>query len=167
MIHARIQRGKQAGVALAVSLFLLLVLTIIGLTAVRMTTLQGRMAANYQFQNLAFQGAESVIRRVVGEVRAEVNPPTGVTQNILISAISSTSLATAPQRNFAINTTNVNVAANAVVTYQGQSRADGYSMRAGEGIVAHRFQITANSAVPNVNVQAEHQQGISRIGPGF
>ncbi len=52
----------QRGAILVTSLLLLLVLTIIGLTAMRMTSLQERMAGSTRDLNLAFQGAEAALR---------------------------------------------------------------------------------------------------------
>ncbi|WP_187672349.1 pilus assembly PilX family protein [Zestomonas carbonaria] len=58
--------------ALLVSLVLLLLLTIIAITAATQSSLQERMAANSQQQNVAFQAAESGIRGWIAEY--ESNP---------------------------------------------------------------------------------------------
>ncbi|MDN6871388.1 pilus assembly PilX family protein [Pseudomonas citronellolis] len=55
-------RASQSGMALLVSLILLLLLTIIAITAATRSSLQERMAANSQQQNVAFQAAESGIQ---------------------------------------------------------------------------------------------------------
>lgn len=52
----------QRGVALVVSLILLVVATLIGLAGVRGTSLQERMSANMYDRSLAFQRAESALR---------------------------------------------------------------------------------------------------------
>lgn len=57
----RSPRGQQ-GIVLVVCLLLLLVLTLIGLTATRSTTLQQRMAANQYGRQMAFQAAEAGLR---------------------------------------------------------------------------------------------------------
>lgn len=54
-------RGNR-GVALFISLVLLLVLTIIGVSSVQTTTLETRMARNDHDSMLAFQAAESALR---------------------------------------------------------------------------------------------------------
>ncbi|MNM85155.1 hypothetical protein D3C81_972640 [compost metagenome] len=54
--------ASQTGMALLVSLVLLLLLTIIAITAATQSSLQERMAANSQQQNVAFQTAESGIQ---------------------------------------------------------------------------------------------------------
>ena len=53
---------RSRGVALFISLVLLLVLTIIGVSAVQTTTLETRMARNEHDRLLAFQAAESALR---------------------------------------------------------------------------------------------------------
>lgn len=58
----RTARRDQRGVALIVSLVLLLVATLIGLAAVRSTSLQEHMSANMYDRSLAFQRAESALR---------------------------------------------------------------------------------------------------------
>ena len=53
---------RQTGIALFISLVLLLVLTIIGVSAVQTTSLEERMARNTHDSILAFQAAESALR---------------------------------------------------------------------------------------------------------
>lgn len=63
-------RAKQSGMALLVSLVLLLLLTIVAITAASQSSLQSRMAANSQQQNVAFQTAESGIQAWIAEYEA-------------------------------------------------------------------------------------------------
>ena len=60
--HSLSSRHKNAGVALFISLVLLLMLTIIGVSSVQTTTLEVRMARNENDTLLAFQAAESALR---------------------------------------------------------------------------------------------------------
>jgi|HigsolmetaAR206D_1030411.scaffolds.fasta_scaffold02699_5 Tfp pilus assembly protein PilX len=53
---------RQRGTILVTSMLLLLVLTIIAVTAMQMTRMQERMAGNTRDVNLAFQGAEAALR---------------------------------------------------------------------------------------------------------
>lgn len=57
-----LQVRRHRGVALFISLVLLLVLTIIGVSSVQTTTLETRMARNEHDSLLAFQAAESALR---------------------------------------------------------------------------------------------------------
>jgi len=54
--------NRQKGVVLVVSLIMLLLLTIIGLTGTQVTSLEEKMTGNSRNQNLAFQSAESALR---------------------------------------------------------------------------------------------------------
>ena len=55
-------QSRQRGVALIMSLVMLLILTILGVSAVQTTSLQERMSRNARDNDLAFQGAESAVR---------------------------------------------------------------------------------------------------------
>jgi type IV pilus assembly protein PilX len=67
------QRSRQNGVALFISLVLLLVLTIAGVSAVQTTTLEERMARNSHDAMMAFQSAESALRQAETWMEANVN----------------------------------------------------------------------------------------------
>ena len=58
-------RHSQRGAALIVGLIILVVLTLIGVQAMRTSLVQERMAGNMRERNVAFQAAEAVLR--VGE----------------------------------------------------------------------------------------------------
>ena len=53
---------KQKGAVLAISLIILLLMTLIGVSAMQSTTLQEKMAGNLRDANLAFQAAEAGLR---------------------------------------------------------------------------------------------------------
>jgi len=55
-------KGDQSGAALAVSLIILVLITIVGLSSMRTTTQQEHMSANFLDRGLAFQSAETGIR---------------------------------------------------------------------------------------------------------
>jgi type IV pilus assembly protein PilX len=55
-------RDRQAGAVLIVGLVILLVLTLIGVTAMRSSLLEERMTGNIQDNQVAFQAAEAALR---------------------------------------------------------------------------------------------------------
>lgn len=55
-------KNRQEGVVLFMSLVMLLLLTVLGVSSIQTTTLQQRMARNANDSNLAFQAAESALR---------------------------------------------------------------------------------------------------------
>ena len=67
---------NQQGAILVVSLMMLLLLTIIGITAMNTVTMEERMAGNLRDSNLAFQGAEAALRDGEGTLEALTLEPT-------------------------------------------------------------------------------------------
>lgn len=61
---------SQRGVALIVSLILLILITLLGLAAVRGTTTQQRMTANFYDRSVAFQNAEAALAAGAAAVAA-------------------------------------------------------------------------------------------------
>lgn len=53
---------RQAGAVLVISLFILVVITLIGVSAIQTTTLEEKMTGNMRDHDLAFQAAESALR---------------------------------------------------------------------------------------------------------
>lgn len=54
---------RQRGAALAVSLIMLLIMTLIGVTAMQTTVIEERMAGNAKDSHVAFQSAEAALRQ--------------------------------------------------------------------------------------------------------
>lgn len=65
--------ASERGTALVFALVILLILTIIGVSAMNTTTLQEKMAHNLKDKNLAFQAAESALKRGETFVITETN----------------------------------------------------------------------------------------------
>jgi len=66
---------RKSGAVLIISLIILLLLTLIGATAIQTTSLEEKMAGNLRDKNLAFQAAETALR--AGETR--LNSPASLT----------------------------------------------------------------------------------------
>jgi len=64
---------SQRGSVLPISLFILLVLTIIGATSLNSTVMEEKMSSNFQKGNTAFQAAESSINRTYINVSASTD----------------------------------------------------------------------------------------------
>lgn len=65
-------RGRQRGAVLVVSLLMLLVMTLIGITGVQVTSLEEKMAGNTRDRNMAFQAAEAGLRAAEGVIATQV-----------------------------------------------------------------------------------------------
>lgn len=64
------QRSRQRGVALAVALILLVVITLVGLAAVGGTLMQQKMSANFYDRQVAFQATEAAMRQAALAIQA-------------------------------------------------------------------------------------------------
>lgn len=62
---------RQSGVALPVTLIFLVVMTMIGVAAIRNVSLEEKMSGNLRSQQLAFEAAEQVLRYCEGLVQAK------------------------------------------------------------------------------------------------
>jgi type IV pilus assembly protein PilX len=69
-----VSRNQQRGVTLVVVLMLLLVITLLGLTAMRGTVMQERMSGNSVARATAFQLAEAALREVEADLAAAGRP---------------------------------------------------------------------------------------------
>lgn len=63
MITVSTKQAYQRGAALVISLIILALMTLIGVTAIQVSTQQEKMVANARDSNNAFQAAESALRR--------------------------------------------------------------------------------------------------------
>lgn len=70
----------QKGAVLVVSLIILLLMTLVGITAMQVSTVQEKMASNLREQNIAFQAAEAALRRGEQVVPSGDYPATGCTK---------------------------------------------------------------------------------------
>ena len=68
-------KRRQVGVALIMALVFLILLTILGLTAMSTTILQEKMTANMKDKNLAFQAAESGLVAAEQWLNAQLSKP--------------------------------------------------------------------------------------------
>jgi type IV pilus assembly protein PilX len=144
---------KQQGAVLVISMVLLLVMTILGLTAASNATMESRMAANTQNLNFALQAAESAVEATVNDV------------NVLGQALNSTSVNQKIKLNSAYTLDNQPVASEAEINYLGQSPADGFSMGVNKNaFVAHNFEINGTGSMSG-NVTSRTAQGVYRIAP--
>jgi len=72
---------RQRGAVLAISLLVLLVMTVLGVAAMGSTTLQERMANNNRQQQVAFQAAEAALRAAENYLGNTINSVTALNVN--------------------------------------------------------------------------------------
>jgi type IV pilus assembly protein PilX len=87
-IHNSFILSRQSGAVLIISLIVLLLLTLIGVSSVQTTSLEEKMAGNLRDKNIAFQAAEAALRQ--GEALANTINPTTI--NAANNGINSTGI---------------------------------------------------------------------------
>jgi type IV pilus assembly protein PilX len=134
----------QRGAALVVALVLLLVMTILGVTALNSSTLQGFMSAGYQEQTVRLAAAENILLGAEFDVQERV--ATGFAG---ASGIYYFNLAADPLLEFpASQVDEVWPAENYVVEYMGEFEIPGESVAVGGGFedsLIHVFRVSARS----------------------
>jgi type IV pilus assembly protein PilX len=63
--------SRERGVSLVVALIFLIILTILGLTAMRVATMEERMSGNSRDRSLAFQAAEAALRDAESDIECK------------------------------------------------------------------------------------------------
>jgi type IV pilus assembly protein PilX len=132
----------QRGAALIVGLVLLLVMTLLGVAAMRTSTLQLVMAGNSQYSQLAFQAAESGVEN-------EFNAG-GLTTTLDRDSTYDLGDGTEAETHIEYSTSTA-------------VPAGGYSI--GAGFMAHHFEIRSIGTAPR-SATSIHRQGLYIVGPG-
>jgi len=68
-------KNKQSGAVLFISLILLLIMTILGVTGMQTTILEEKMAGNFRNTNQAFQSAEAALRDSEAWLNSQASEP--------------------------------------------------------------------------------------------
>lgn len=84
----------QSGMVLVISLIILMLLTLIGITGLQTTGLEEKMAGNMRDRNVAFQAAESALRDAEFEISKTGSRISGLTKFTANCGVSTTSDAT-------------------------------------------------------------------------
>lgn len=153
----------QRGNALFVSLIFLVILTTLGLSVAGTSRLELMMAANTQFGNQAFQGAESGIDSILRLPASVLLSSTATTnRNYYFNPTGSTGGFADPNRPgtlFAERATTTS-------SYQGVGNVPdgGYSMSTDDTVVAHHFTVDSTGDSQKGG-RSSHQQGFYVVGP--
>ncbi len=81
-------KGRQQGVALAVVLILLVVMTLLGLVAVRGTLMQEHMSASQYDRSLSFQAAEGALREAESVAQGRPTPASGCSNGVCATPVA-------------------------------------------------------------------------------
>jgi type IV pilus assembly protein PilX len=137
----------QSGAVLIVSLVLLLVLTVIGVTSMRSATLEEKMAANSMNYDITFHAAESAIEKALDD-------ETALTQAMDNSTVSVDS-----------DIGDSSITSSATLTYAGPAIIYGNNLTQ-KGIPASAFDVTGTATRANTGASVTVSQGVKRSMAG-
>ncbi len=137
---------KQQGTTLFVALIILVVISLIGVTAMKNANIDEQMASNLYQKNLTFQASESAVESTLND--------TTLIQQAISSNAPVTQAVTVPIPN-----TTATVSYSAV----GSGLAVGSSANLFSGT---RFMITATGEIPDLNARTVTVHGVVRLAPG-
>jgi type IV pilus assembly protein PilX len=146
---------KQEGAALVVSLIILLVMTLIGVSSMSTSLLQEKMASNAQSSNITFQAAESAVGMLVRDIveagdQSDLNEAMGAA-----NGIGSLNV---------VDLEDPRVSTSYQVTYLGVvTLSSGGSLDADESsttLQAQRFDVASTASIDATGAQTVIKQGI-------
>lgn len=149
---------NQTGLALVTAMVFLVILSIIGISSMRNSTLEQSMSGNIQDQNHAFQLAESGIARTLSDPDAFDINKTGSTDNDFLPRDYN------PPKAFSPTSTHQKL--NVKTHYRGESAAKGESFREINTLGQATVRVFhVDSQARYNNAVAEQALGVAVIAP--
>lgn len=140
---------QQSGAVLIISLLMLVVLTLLGVTAMSSSTMGEKMSANNMNYNAAFHASESAVEAALDDASS------------LAQAINSAAPVT-----ITVDLGDPNISTSADVTYLGSGIALGFSLgQNSSSFSSYRFDATGTAIKNNVGAKTITSQGVHRVGP--
>ena len=167
----------QQGSVLVISLFILLVLTIIGATALNDTVMEERMSSNFQSGNIAFQATESGVNATFIEVSQSRDKIVEAAD-----AVSDTPRELKDDETWPEVDQVLEFESDGEIKTQTESKtqivyvepvktamsAAGANLEVGDGdtFSADIVELKATGSVTGSNISRTHIQGVKRLRPG-
>lgn len=161
-------RVTQQGAVLIVSLVMLLLMTILGLTAMSSATMEQKMAANSQDLNITLQASESATRAVYEDINVlgeALNSSTPVERTVTLSNAIITVVDPLSGVATSVIGPEDTVTSSASVQYIGQSPVSGFSLGVNKtNFAAYHFAVTGTGTMSN-KINTVTAQGVYRVAP--
>ncbi len=148
-----LKNSKQQGMVLIMALILLLVITILGVSAVRMSGLDTQVAGNSIYSSLVFQGAESALGRASSDW-----------YNIVESSKDREETHVVPDSYFnpvETVTGGVTLDSSATIVYQDKSDPFRNNIANDSGFEFLVFQINGRSRLAATAARDSHTEGVA------
>lgn len=182
----RTTRKQQRGAVLVWGLVILMTMTVIGIAATRMATVDSRIAGNQMMYMLTFQGADSMLNKSTNLYQIMMTASTGTTPTV--GAYDKNKVKTRELKN--VGTTNSSLSESGVgtgifndsasnVTVTGEaamSEEEGCPPLKGiamttemtpdaGGIACRIFTTNANASLSGTGAKSEHSEGVLKPVP--
>lgn len=149
---------KQNGAVLIVSLIMLLLLTVIGLAAMEVSSLESKMATAKELKEISFQTAEAILEESMDDLDylgqafnsylKDPNDPVWPTETHSYTGYDSGSR-------------ELTAAGDSEMRFITTASAVGYSMRKGSsGIETYYYEADGVATLSNSNINSTHVQGV-------
>jgi len=170
----RIQSSsKQTGAALAISLIMLVAMTILGVATLNMTRIAEKVSSNAQQKAIVFETAESVLMSMSAAVDFQDRLRASRTSNLEPDAVVQT--AETAVLNSSLDQENsygksVDVTASAEIQFCAEKPGDGTEINADEsenGPIGVQYDVRAMSEIANSKAKADHVRRVSIDGLQF
>lgn len=139
---------KQEGTALLVGLVMIFMMTVLGLTAMRESSLEKRMTTNSVHKSTTLQAAESASDLIINNTSSLnlADSTNGIAQNVVLPTPSNSELVM-----------------TGTVTLTGGCHLDGFST--GGGFIGLRYEIEGTAAIDSVQSSSTVKQGACQGAP--
>ena len=158
-INGAVAARQQQGAALILSLIILLVLSVIGLSSMNTSMLQERMSANAQNAQQAFFAAEAAGQDYSRKLEP-MNSTADEWKHVLTVMDDGIREATTP-----VGYTKLGSAkeATAELRYLGEARAEGFSLGEDIETFRHRYEIIGNATITGTGAQSTVIRGVTVV----
>ena len=149
--------ASQRGAVLAIGLLMLLVLTVIGVAAMKSSVLDERIAANSQFRMMAFQAAESALAEHARPEAIDTYVQTSAEEVANTSYTVNASAEVGGEREVNVRVT---IDQDRDVVAKGASLNIG-----GQRMIMRVYRFTATARVADTRAEAIHHLALGRLEP--
>jgi len=144
--------NKQRGAVLVMSLVMLTVLTLIGVSSMSSSTIEMKVSSNSQQHDIAFQAAQTII-----DIAASPDSPVN-TNNYQVFETDSAEVGF--EQNLAYTGTGGKSAASAITTWVGCKAQIGSSLEDGKAPVVNFFNVNATGSTVTGSATSVQMQGV-------
>jgi len=140
-----IKPNKEKGSALLVSLILILVSTMMGITAMQLSDVGNQLVNNNKYTEMTFRTAEAASEKLL------------TVENLVILAAGNSAMVTST------DSIDSNVSVDAQISPFGEGPATGYSLGGQNGFKSVKFVAFASASMDNVESTSDVVQGVERL----